>query len=476
MLAKLPEGTTKTGRVSGGLANEDVRALVEHGIISRVGENELVDRPTMQEIIPFSVVERTDDGEFQRRRFIAWTRVDNMSLKEYEPYVPLSHPAYYLHNVSSSFAVKRDLACSFFQIGLPLESRAKFRFSHEGEMYEMTVMPMGHRCAPEIMHTVTATIAGHSHYCKQSHGFTSSAIDVYIDGVRFAGSFNAVQHYENFIDQRAKSISAKFKSAEGYPLTKYVYNGVLYDHQAHKVALGPKVLSKIEANHFGILTYSDLEACVGRFIYSSGILGMNLPRFHNILRITRRRINELNRYPLLADVAVPLSKVTRCGLAKWRDELRANIPVAPQPRPDTVVHQHVLYTDASKVGWGGVLYTDYGEMICVGGKWDASFDYEVNRAEIRAVYLSIEKLKHHFREGTCLDLYVDNVSCMAAVNRKISKSSGVSDELEKVLNVIKKQGIAVDARYVSTKSNPADKISRLRYAEADPDNAKGVES
>ena len=65
---------------------------------------------------------------------------------------------------------------------------------------------------------------------------------------------------------------------------------------------------------------------------------------------------------------------------------------------------------------------------------------------------------------------------MAAVNRKISKSSGVSDELEKVLNVIKKQGIAVDARYVSTKSNPADKISRLRYAEADPDNAKGVES
>ena len=112
----------------------------------------------MQEIIPFSVVERTDDGESQRRRFIAWTRVDNMSLKEYEPYVPLSHPAYYLHNVSSSFAVKRDLACSFFQIGLPLESRAKFRFSHEGEMYEMTVMPMGHRCAPEIMHTVTATI------------------------------------------------------------------------------------------------------------------------------------------------------------------------------------------------------------------------------------------------------------------------------------------------------------------------------
>ena len=61
----------------------------------------------------------------------------------------------------------------------------KFRFKDaKGDLYELTVMPMGHRCAPELMHTLTATLAGDRNYCTEKHAFFYSGLDVYIDGIR----------------------------------------------------------------------------------------------------------------------------------------------------------------------------------------------------------------------------------------------------------------------------------------------------
>ena len=80
--------------MQGDLPSSDVRLLLDQGVINRVNGKELDKRPTMQEVIPFSVVERTNDRTTERRRFIAWNRADNIFLKEYEPFVPPAHPAY----------------------------------------------------------------------------------------------------------------------------------------------------------------------------------------------------------------------------------------------------------------------------------------------------------------------------------------------------------------------------------------------
>ena len=114
----------------------------------------------MQYLVPFTVVETDDDGD-KRRRFISWTQSDNERLSDYEPSVPLWHPAKYLHRVAEEVGVKRDLASGFYQIAIPLQFRAKIRFfSDSGVLYEMKVLPMGHRCAPEVMHSITAALAG----------------------------------------------------------------------------------------------------------------------------------------------------------------------------------------------------------------------------------------------------------------------------------------------------------------------------
>eukprot|EP00760_Papus_ankaliazontas_P030818 PhM_4_TR5033/c0_g1_i1/m.48879 len=102
-----------------------------------------------------------------------------------------------------------------------------------------------------------------------------------------------------------------------------------------------------------------------------------------------------------------------------------------------------LYTDASSFGWGAVLFTSEGIVYATGARWPVSFRYEVNAAETRAIALGIEAFASHFVKGTTLDLRVDNTSAKAAVSRGVSKSHGVSVELERVLDGIRRAGILV---------------------------------
>ena len=100
-------------------------------------------------------------------------------------------------------------------------------------------------------------------------------------------------------------------------------------------------------------------------------------------------------------------------------------------------------------------------MCCTGASWPVGFDYEVNRAETRAVRLAFQKYGHFFNRDTCVDLFVDNTSCLAAINRRMSRSDGITAELCGLLKFLQRNGIAVQARYITSKDNPADPYSRL---------------
>ena len=461
----VPKAPYPEPSVKGSLPEADVRLLEDAGIMYKVPAHELRKRPSMRFMIPFTVVETDDEGN-QRRRFISWTRDDNDRLKSYEPKVPLYHPSKYLHKAHEPMAVKRDFTCGFYQIGIPKRARPKFRLrTNSGDVYEMNVLPMGHRCAPEVMHTVTAAIAGEASICSQRYSFHRGAIDVYVDGVRFAGTNSEATTYSQFIDERCDKANGLFKDRGQPPVAQYVFNGVAFDHNAHTVCLGPRVIRKLRADSFFNISFVDLEAVVGRLIYGSAVLRLKMPRFYFALKVAQRRINLLNRCPKLCDRPVALPVVTRSMLAEWRNELLENVPRSPPPHPDVVPHKHRLYTDASVKGWGAIMYLDSGEVLITGEAWPESSSYEVNRAEAAAVRLALEKFSAHCPRGTCLDVFVDNTSCQAALNRRISKSEGVSMELREVLRLTEEKGICVKAAYISTDENPADAVSRGKEVE-----------
>ena len=84
-LTKLPEKAESAPCIKPALAPGDIPALIRSKVISKVSTEEAKRRPTMQYMVPFTVLEKDDAGK-DRRRFISWTRSDNLRLKDYEPY------------------------------------------------------------------------------------------------------------------------------------------------------------------------------------------------------------------------------------------------------------------------------------------------------------------------------------------------------------------------------------------------------
>ena len=165
--------------------------------------------------------------------------------------------------------------------------------------------------------------------CSQRYSFHRGAIDVYVDGVRFAGTHSEATTYAQFIDERCDKANGLFKDRGQPPVAQYVFNGVAFDHNAHTVCLGPRVIRKLRADSFFNISFVDLEAVVGRLIYGSAVLRLNMPRFYFALKVAQRRINLLNRCPKLCDRPVALPVVTRSMLAEWRNELLENVPRSP---------------------------------------------------------------------------------------------------------------------------------------------------
>ena len=99
--------------IKGNLSEADVVGLLDAGVIETVEQKELHQHPTLQYVIPFTVVESDEEGN-ARRRFISWTKDDNIRLKDYKPDVPLLHPSWYLHKAEEEAGVKRDLRCGFY--------------------------------------------------------------------------------------------------------------------------------------------------------------------------------------------------------------------------------------------------------------------------------------------------------------------------------------------------------------------------
>ncbi|KEG09746.1 target of rapamycin (TOR) kinase 1 [Trypanosoma grayi] len=113
------------------MTERDAQAMKRAGIIQTASK-----LPTTGWVVPFTVVEEKQSGP--RRRFIAWPKAKNEH-EDYEAMVPLGHISRYLGAVYDEAAAILDLKASFFQVGLPAETRGNFRCRTEkGELVEFT--------------------------------------------------------------------------------------------------------------------------------------------------------------------------------------------------------------------------------------------------------------------------------------------------------------------------------------------------
>eukprot|EP00760_Papus_ankaliazontas_P000568 PhM_4_TR10096/c4_g2_i4/m.19637 len=329
--------------------------------------------------------------------------------------------------------------------------------AHYGTLWQLTRAPMGHTCVPEIMHTLTATIAGLDDYCDPRHAHPWVQCDVFLDGLRSSGARTAVNRHLTFVDQRASLVNATWKESDSVLGPRYTFVGVSFDHETACVAVGSRCHAKVR-EVTAIKTLGDLESHVSRLMHASAILGISLPRFYRVLKYLRRRLSQLSRGVCSRDDSVAIAPGVLRDLVTWTKLVMQNKPRTP-PQGATLPVM-TMYTDASAFGWGAVLFTSDGIVYATGARWPVSFRYEVNAAETRAVALGLEAFSSHFIKGTTLDLRVDNTSAKSAITRGVSKSEGVSLELTRVLDGIRRAGIVVTVAYVRSRDNPADALSR----------------
>ena len=154
--------------VNNSLSRDDIKVLTDTGIIEHLSHESLHSQPTKAYVKPFTTVEVRDSGP--RRRFICWPEAHNAALKGvYHADVPIEQSSSYLPKLETSGAVKRDLRCGFCQIPLPKLSRPYYRFIFEDKVYQMTRVPMGHMCAPEVQQILTSVLAGQPEYVDEPY-------------------------------------------------------------------------------------------------------------------------------------------------------------------------------------------------------------------------------------------------------------------------------------------------------------------
>ncbi|KAJ9461659.1 hypothetical protein DIPPA_05124 [Diplonema papillatum] len=165
--------------------------------------------------VPFTVLEEKEGA--LRQRFILWTVDGNRAAQEagYEASVPLGHVSGYLGASREECGSTRDFKTGFYAIEIPPESRHLFRFADsDGGWWELLRLPMGHSCAPELMHTLAAVAGGHEDFVRPELAERDVVVDIWIDNIRYAGKKPAVRLATRRLDQTAEECGLTWKPSD----------------------------------------------------------------------------------------------------------------------------------------------------------------------------------------------------------------------------------------------------------------------
>jgi hypothetical protein len=406
---------------------------------------------------PFCIIEEKPTGP--RRRFILWPKQQNDAVyaQGFTSGVDLEHISRYLPAIADEIGVTRDLKVGFWQIELPQSIRSALRFKDDkGRVFEPTRLPMGHCLAVDIMQMVTHVIANDPLVCKPAFAHKGPLPDVWVDGLRFTGSTQAVQAAITAADTTARELGATWKEAP-QPSTTYNFIGVDWDHNSHSVITAKKTLQKI--NITSQMQAHTIEQVIGRLIFAAAVSGIAIVQFYFALKWTRRIINAMNRAVLAPTDNVTMAPSVVKELIRWSSLVRSPRIINNTTR-DTTTHM-TLFTDASNAGWGATLFNNStAEMLSSGAKWSASdATRDIAEKELLAVGHGVDAFQAKLRHATSVALRVDNTSTQHALLRGTCRADALAQHLSIVTKKI--QSLTnVNVGYVKSCENLADGPSR----------------
>lgn len=133
----------------------------------------------------------------------------------------------------------------------------------------------------------------------------------------------------------------------------------------------------------------------------------------------------------------------------------------PQQRPAANSPPPVLYTDASKTGWGAV-FRAAGTQVTLAGRWHTwQQQLPIHVLELQAISLAIAALHQQLSDRQLVHLFTDNMAVLFMLRRWTTKDPTSLQLLYSTAALLGSMGLRMTVSYVASAGNPADCPSRL---------------
>jgi len=452
-----------------GLLEKHAKILCDRGVIRVVSSEELKVRPTRCGAIPFMIKEeRKKDGERKfRLRWILWTKALNAYIKArgYKANVDLLHSSKYHGALDYDLVSDVDLKAAYYQFEVPESARDLYRFQDmSGNVYECVCLSMGISPAVEYAQLITSALIGKHHVARPLFRHDPNLrVDVFVDGARTVALKKDLDilksHNENLL-QKADEFNVKLKDSVIIISTQNEFIGGDWHFTDKTISVTEKnrekILSMKLTKQNEELDPFELEKLVGRLLHATGLLQINLCKYYWVLKWMAKLMNKLNR-GINARVRLPPSVFY--SLFDWQQECVQTHKIICRAKTNV---SGTVFSDASTTGWGAVFISEENRLFIVGGKWmnTAFTNCDIAYLEAEAARRAVMCLQK-FIANSHFNLFIDNSSIVYAIGKGYSRNLSINSCLGSLYEVCDRLDSTVSVKWISTKENIADPISRM---------------
>ena len=307
-----------------------------------------------------------------------------------------------------------DLKDAYFHVPIHPDHREYLRFRIQGRSYQYRVLPFGLSTSPRTFTKVLAPVIAYLRMCN-IQAFP------YLDDILFsAGSQQALTENMQFVVRTLTQAGFIVNAAKSSltPSQDMVFIGARFQTALDLVCLP---LDRAQNISKVALTFAvGKEMTARQWLSLLGLMASTLVVTKHA-RIHMRPVqlflhSKWKRDRQGLSHLIQVTPEVHVHIQWWEnlENLLSGLPLSPP------VTQAVITTDASSLGWGGVLGEEKGgggSSLTVQGKWDRwQMAWHINKQELAAVQLTLHHFVHHLR-GQSVLVRSDNMTTCAYINK-----------------------------------------------------------
>ena len=359
------------------------------------------------------------------------------------------------------FQTTLDDKSGYDHVPLHPESRTYFGLEWKGFYFVYKTLPFGWKASAYVYNTISMAATCHI----RSLGVPCSN---YIDDKHLGQLrplYQANSQYSNFeLSEMATFIACSILLALGYflgikkssliPSFKVKYLGYFSESDKQAFTLPPDKILKFATLRECILGQKTVSLkTLQKFAGKTTSFSLLVPGAKLYANAVFHAISEASRSnkPIAVSGALKDEIIhwrfldTWDGFLPWKEEKHSSI---------------TLFSDASDVGWGGLIKIPGKEEQPIRGYWDDSTRHlPIAVREAKALLFTLESLGTSVA-NTRLDCSIDNKAVVSSWQKQASKNPALSLVMKCIFQLTVRFNLALAISFVPSADNPADRPSR----------------